>query len=105
MLHVVECVVDIFILLLIKILIIIEHGHMLLIRQQNKSLQVGSHIGDLLIMQVPLNHDVQVFSWEGFKLLRWRAVDIIGHVPHHNLEHAGKSRYLLAEEAGPLLPL
>ena len=76
---------------------------MLLIREQNESLQVGSHIGDLLIMQVSLNHYVEVFAGEGFKLLRWRTMDVIGHVPHHNLELAGNARDLLAEEAGPFL--
>jgi hypothetical protein len=76
----------------------------LLIREQNESLQVGSHIGDLLIMQVSLDHNVEVFTREGFELLRWGTLDVIGHVPHHNLEHAGNGRDLLAEEAGPLLP-
>lgn len=44
---------------------------MLLIREQYKFLKVGFYIGDLQIMQVSLNHDVQVFSGEGFELLRW----------------------------------
>jgi hypothetical protein len=56
-------------------------------------------------MQMSLNHDVEIFSREGFELLRCRTLDVIGHVPHDDLEHAGKSRDLLAQEAAPLLPL
>jgi hypothetical protein len=56
-------------------------------------------------MQIPLNHDIQILSRECFELLRWRALDVIGHVPHNNLELAMNLGDDLSEVAASFLTL